>query len=87
MPYTITLVRASEVPDLPERDQHVADYMRGSCQKCGRCCEHVDCPALDTVTHLCNVYPNRPVVCRRWPISREHIALTNCPGFHYTESS
>lgn len=83
MPYTITLLNSTDIANLQDNKKDVAHYMHGSCQKCGKCCEHFGCPALDSVTHLCKVYGNRPIVCRQWPINREHISLVNCPGYHY----
>lgn len=83
MPYTITLLTPADIATLPDRETHPPDYMSESCQKCGKCCEHFECPANDSVTHLCKVYGNRPTVCRQWPLQREHLSLVNCPGYHY----
>ncbi|MBA7685578.1 hypothetical protein ES703_94003 [subsurface metagenome] len=83
MPYTITLLKPLDIQNLEEAEKDVPAYMHGSCTICGKCCEYFGCPALDTVTHKCKVYGNRPVVCRQWPINREHISLVNCQGYHY----
>lgn len=34
------------------------------CDKCGCCCEMVDCPHFNKKTRLCKCYADRPVVCR-----------------------
>lgn len=83
MTYGITMIQNHELSALPDRDTHPPIFITGTCTKCGKCCEHFDCPALDSQTRLCKVYPNRPVVCRQWPLTHEHILIVNCPGFSF----
>ncbi len=67
---------------LPDIDTHPPPHIKGACNKCGKCCEYFDCPALDKVSRLCKVYPNRPTVCRQWPLTNDHIIMVKCKGYH-----
>lgn len=82
MPYTITLLYPKDIANLFDNEKIPPPHIIGNCQKCGRCCTYFHCPALDTVTHLCKVYGNRPTVCRQWPLLGDDIAMVNCNGYH-----
>ena len=48
--------------------------MSFQCNKCGICCQHINTPLIKSVdgvcvnynpsTKLCNIYDNRPLICR-----------------------
>lgn len=82
MPYTITLLNPTDISNLADCEKIPPPHITGTCQKCGRCCAYYNCPALDSTSKLCKIYPNRPVVCRQWPLTNDHIALADCKGYH-----
>lgn len=48
-------------------------YLAGDCNRCGQCCEAVDCRFLefemfdDERRAVCKIYSTRPVWCALWP--------------------
>lgn len=65
----------------------VTDLKRGDswdCQRCGKCCAGVNCAKYD---NGCNDYPNRPLLCKLFPLSiirsgrLEFIKSSYCPGW------
>ena len=40
---------------------------RGSCNKCGYCCENTNCPDFDKKSKLCKIHEDKPDECRKIP--------------------
>jgi len=53
----------------------------GGCVGCGKCCGH--CPALDTKSKRCRIYPIRPAICKAFPLTPEDLKNLRTCGFHF----
>ena len=80
----LAIVTNDEVNTLAAGHQTTPEVITGECRKCGKCCVWWNCPLVDPITHHCQIYNNRPIVCRMFPQRQADIDAVACDSYRQT---